>query len=114
MGTGMRGMGGGRAFPIFSQSSSTVTCHFTLCCAVGVENSPAKKKNRLWFGFGRIFVCANLDELQSTARPLLALAWAEEVIWGWGKQGGREGAGKGGAELPGEGRGFLKPPISHS
>lgn len=66
-----------------------MTCHFTLCCAIGVENSPAKK-NRLWFGFGWVFVCANLDQRRSMAPPPLALAPAEEVIWGWGKQRGRE------------------------
>lgn len=112
-GQGRAGMGGGRAFPTFGRSLSATTCHFTLCCAVSVENSPAKK-HRLRFGFGWIFVHTNLDQPQSTTLPPLALAPAEEVIWGWGKQRGREGAGKGAAELPGVGGGFLKPPISQS
>jgi len=81
-------MGGGFG-PTFGLSSSTMTCHFTLCFAAGAEKSPAKK-NRLWFGFGWIFVCANLDQLQSTALAPFALVPAGEVIWGWGKQRGRE------------------------
>lgn len=49
---GQAGMGGGRAFHAFGRSSSTMMCHFTLCCVVGVENSPAKIKQAVvWVDF---------------------------------------------------------------
>lgn len=38
---------------------------------------------------------ANLDQVQNTVPPSLALAPAEEVIWGWGKERERKEAGKG-------------------
>lgn len=50
--------------------------------AVGAENSPAKKKNRLWFGVGWI-LCVQLSSL---APPSVA----EKAIWRWGKQQGKE------------------------
>ena len=48
----------------------------------GAENSPAKKKNRLWFGVGWI-LCVQLSSL---APPSVA----EKAIWRWGKQQGKE------------------------
>lgn len=85
-----------------------MTCHFTLSCGAGVENSPAKKKRkRLWFGFGWISACANLDRLQSRAPPRPVLASAEEMMWGWRKWRGREVA-RGVLSCWARG-GFLKP-----
>lgn len=51
---GQVGTGGGRAFHAFGRSNSTMTCHFTLCSAVGLENSPAKIKQAVvwaWVDF---------------------------------------------------------------
>lgn len=67
-----------------------MTCRFTFCVPLGLKIALLKKKKQVVAWVWLDFVCANCQQLQSLTPLLRMLAPAEEAIWGWGKQQGKE------------------------